>query len=589
MNQKHRGSLTVWLSLLTLAVISIYLYLFTNIQYCLNDDTVLMRSFAGNVGGVMETFNMFTHTLLAYPLHWLSVAFPLVAWYSVAQVAMLWIAAFSMLCSVQTILLRMEAKPWLAWLASTLNLLCFGMVFMTSITFTTTVALLSAAAVWKALEIDFAGSKRHITRDAVASFTLLAFGYMLRSTAALPGVCFWVLALLCRALIRPEHTPPLRAPLKILLFGLLALGALYLIRIVDMALSGEQAYIRWMNASVAGMDYGGIRNADIRTLQTIGWTEKERALVLDWYFMEDNITADSFAAFVPFMSHGTPAGAISALAHLLTKSRNMFYFTLFLGLSGAGALLCAAIAKPFDKWALLLPLATGGAALVGVGGLAYMGRLPMRAAATVMLPACALMLWLCFTSLHRLHGSGGLQKAVMPLLALCLCLAATKCLIVARSSVYNPVGFHGNRGNQRYEQLETYALSHPDQLLIADNAFNLDSRLFPDWRKGKATNILYAWGGWNNHSAGYRAVMRQYGLDHEHFTVLDFCRANVRLITGGDAPPDKLMDYLLERSQDKAVAHKDYTGDGFTVFSFHLADESGGESATVVPDSGANP
>ena len=306
MKQKHTAIRPEVLSLLTLAVLSVCLYLFTSIQYSLNDDTVLMRSFAGNVGGVMESFNMFTHTLLAFVLHHLSVAFPLVAWYSVAQVACLCAAGYSLLCSVQRILLRTGAKAWLAWLVSTVNLLCFGMVFMCSITFTTTVALLSAAAVWKVLAIDFSAGGGRVARAALCSFALLAMGYMLRNTAALPGVCFWAMALVGRALIRPQQSKPLRAPLLILLLGLGALGALYAIRAADMAASGEQAYIRWMEASVAGMDYGGIRNADLSLLHSIGWTRKEQALVLDWYFMEDNITAETFAAFAPYANHGTP-------------------------------------------------------------------------------------------------------------------------------------------------------------------------------------------------------------------------------------------------------------------------------------------
>ena len=185
------------------------------------------------------------------------------------------------------------------------------------------------------------------------------------------------------------------------------------------------------------------------------------------------------------------------------------------------------------------------------------------------------MLWLCFQGMGQLAAGNRLQKALLLLLAVCFCGASAKCLVLARDSAYNPVVLRGDRVNLRFAQLETYALEHPDQLLIADNAFSLDWTLFPDWREGKATNILYAWGGWNNHSAGYRAVMRQFGLAHDHFTVLDFCRKNVRLVTGGDAPPAPLMDYLLEQSQGKAVAEKTYTGEGFTLYAFHVADESG--------------
>ncbi len=572
MKEQNRLLTIRWVSAATTAVLYVVLYFCTNFHYSLNDDVILLRSFAGCVGGVYERFNVFTHPLLAWPLHSLSVLFPSVAWFSVLQLALLAGAAYAALSAVQRAALRMGWSLPVGWLLAALNLLCFSMVFLTSITFTTTAALLGAAAVWQLLALNLQRPARRVIAGALGSFGWLVLGYLLREVSAVTNLSFWVGALLCRGLLNADTATERRARWKPLLLSLgaalLTLALLAGVRAADMRLSGQSAYADWFNASVAGIDYGGVRNADAAVLQSVGWTQSERELVLNWYFLDGNISAQAFEAFTPFANAPNLTAAAQSFRILLAKSRNVLYFLVLLGAGGFGALLCAALDRRRRLWAFLAPVGTGLAVCLELGYLALYGRLPMRAAAAVLLPGCALMLWLCLEGASRLRGTGGPRRAALIVLTVLFGFLACKCVLFSWSTVYNPVSQRGEAETNPYGNLETYALAHPEELLIAENAFGMDWRLFPDWRVGKADNVLYNWGGWNNHSEGYNAVFARYGLDAGVFSAEDWIGGPVRLVTPGDKPFGPLVAFLRERAGGGFEVEKEYAGDGFAVYRF---------------------
>ena len=106
MDEQRNQSTIRATSAATVLVLYAVLWFCTNFHYDLNDDAILLRSFAGCVGGVYESFNAFTHTILAYALHGLSLLWPAFAWISVAQVALLAGAAYAMHSAVQQIACR---------------------------------------------------------------------------------------------------------------------------------------------------------------------------------------------------------------------------------------------------------------------------------------------------------------------------------------------------------------------------------------------------------------------------------------------------------------------------------------------------
>ena len=75
-------------------------------RYCQNDDIAILRSFLGYETGEPASFHIFIHGLLAWPMHWLALAFPTVAWFSVFQIALLclsvWMCAKGLMRALST-------------------------------------------------------------------------------------------------------------------------------------------------------------------------------------------------------------------------------------------------------------------------------------------------------------------------------------------------------------------------------------------------------------------------------------------------------------------------------------------------------
>ena len=133
----------------TVAALLAYVLFCTNVHYDLGDDVLLARSFGGMVGGVFESFNYITHTFLGWLMHGLSLLWPGVAWFSVAQVAVLWISAYAAVLSAMRAAQRLMLPAWCGWLAAVAYLLGLAAEGLTSVTYTLTAAAAGGAAVWR--------------------------------------------------------------------------------------------------------------------------------------------------------------------------------------------------------------------------------------------------------------------------------------------------------------------------------------------------------------------------------------------------------------------------------------------------------
>ena len=72
-----------------------------------------------------ENFNYITHTFLGWLMHGLSLLWPGVAWFSVAQVAVLWISAYAAVLSAMRAAQRLMLPAWCGWLAAVAYLLAW--------------------------------------------------------------------------------------------------------------------------------------------------------------------------------------------------------------------------------------------------------------------------------------------------------------------------------------------------------------------------------------------------------------------------------------------------------------------------------
>ena len=243
----------------TVAALLAYVLFCTNVHYDLGDDVLLARSFGGMVGGVFESFNYITHTFLGWLMHGLSLLWPGVTWFSVAQVAVLWISAYAAVLSAMRAAQRLMLPAWCGWLAAVAYLLGLAAEGLTSVTYTLTAAAAGGAAVWRLVAVDWQAGRKAAVRGALGSGALLYAAYLLRAQAFLPSLCLWVGALVALGLMKKGSWRALGAGAAAVavLFGVSA-G----VRAVQLSAPDRASYLAWQAARTQAIDYGGLAAAE---------------------------------------------------------------------------------------------------------------------------------------------------------------------------------------------------------------------------------------------------------------------------------------------------------------------------------------
>ena len=549
----------------TVAALLAYVLACTNPHYDLGDDVLLVRSFGGMVGGVYESFNYITHTFLGWLMHGLSLLWPGVAWFSVAQAALLWLSAYAAVLFAMRAAQRLALPAWCGWLAGMAYLLGLAAEGLTSVTYTLTAAAAGGAAVWRLMAVDWRAGYKAAVRGALGSGALLYGAYLLRAQAFLPSLCLWVGALAALGLMK-------RAPWRALGAGAAAVAVLFGVsagvRAVQLSAPERASYLAWQAARTQAVDYGGLAAAETEALEAAGLTPEMAELALSGCLLDASVTTEALAALEPPEEAHTPQEALETLRVLFRRSRGAYWACAALaGLCALAALLALAGPRGSRLWPFLASAGVGLAAAAMLLYLAWMGRLPARAAMTVLLPAVALALWLVLHGAAGLWTSGsGPRRAAAVAAVLVGAAMLAPCARAAYHSTYNPDPAQGESACTR---LERYALAHGDRLFIADLSLGDDRSLFPDWSAGKPANLLLAWGGWNNHSEGYCAAFARFGYAHDGFRIADFADSPLRLVTGAGAQPSDAFMACLNRQLGRPVtAVLEAEEGGFAVYAF---------------------
>ncbi len=176
----------------------------------------------------------------------------------------------------------------------------------------------------------------------------------------------------------------------------------------------------------------------------------------------------------------------------------------------------------------------------------FKGRMPLRAALLVLLPAAGLALGLLAMAL----GALGTGRAGAAARALSLVLAATLSVwaLCCQLPGFLPDPAHVLEMGDPAADLIAFAQSEPDMLILYDITLVGDSRLFPDVSEGVPHNLSY-WGGWWLRSPQSVAQFANWDVDLWHFDPETLLREDVLLATCVvDPPPNQLMSWLEEQT-----------------------------------------
>ena len=538
-HSRKRALCWLYAALMTLAVL-LFAFLGTEVRYAVNDDAAIMRSFLGYESGVPADFQIYIHGILAKPLYWLSMAFPLLPWFSYLQSALLGLACLIIAKSILQCFVKHEKPLWAGAVLALAFLLTLCLKYICRMTFTQTSALLGAAAVLQMLSIEHDRGGWRVVIGMLGALALAVLSYALRQITALPVLAFCGLAFV--VILWAEYGKKRSWKPMLLSLALVAvvMGGLVIAREVEIQNSDAQDYLAWQESNTDVIDYYGMKNVPQEAYDLVGWESETIVMANKWCFLDSDISTEAFQKLDAYMeAHDTRtlADRLSQgwadVVKVITQNPVDMRCLLLGLLAGITGLICA-----LCKRRLSIAFGYAAAALGALAMIAYLafgGRLPLRALLMVTLPVSALFVgWLPSVLPRRLS---------LPAALLCAAIAVwCACLFVPG---YLPNEEEDLVLGNAMGDLEEYALSEPESLFIYDDTLvGADLRAFPDYSEGMPTNITF-WGGWGMRSPENVKLFERYGIDLASFDPETLLREDVFIASGRvDPPPTVILEWL---------------------------------------------
>ena len=571
MTTRHRNGLCWLIGIGMTAALFAFVFLALDPKYAVNDDSGILRPFMGYETGEPAHFHIYIHGLLAWPLHWLGLAAPGVAWFSWMQLGFLFLASVVCQKSILQGFLRKNLPLW----AGALFALAFGFAFVlpyvARITFTQTAALLGAAAAAQILSIDGAASRGAVYRGMGLSLLLCVLAYSLRQITLLPILAFCALAMGYVALGWDGLGG--KRSLRPLLAGACAfavvLGCMAGLREWEIEENGAREYLRWQSATEELIDRYDIRDIPEEELARVGWSMNTATMVASqWFFLDESISTEAFDELTAYV-HATRDESIGTLGReamevlaAFPEENRAFMPGIWLALALLVLAAAGAAGLPGGRRRRILLMLAGIALLTGAM-LFYLafakGRMPLRAALMALLPAAAMVFALLPEAFCARRGRIMMAVALVACVGLCAWQGALQI-----PSLLPDEEREAELGNPVEDLLE-YALSDESMLIIHDNILAGDLRLFPDTSEGIPHNVSF-WGGWGLRSGESIRQFANFGIDLLHFPPETFLRDDVLFAaTVVDPPPKFMLNYLREKV-DPNVDCMLYGENGFVYF-----------------------
>jgi len=563
-----------WVIGLVLAsLLMIGVFLFADVYYTVNDDAGILRFFIGYQPGGPSNFCLCFQAPVSSLLYGLSSLFPGVAWFSVMQFFLLWLANAVIFKSLMQCFIRQGRSLWAGLAVSLLFFAQFSLYTIARVTFTVTSAMLGAAAVAQMMSIGVqAVTPRRYVLRSLPAIGMLAFAYALRNLAALPAYVFFSIVIAGHALTLwglGRRTLRGLRPLGItLLAAVVALGGMVGAYTWEISAKGQDAYMAWSQARFKATDYLSFSQISDDVYAQVGWSQSEVKMLENWYTMDADYTTQAFETVVRLSGRSVQTSAGAAIYALSTHFPLIVLSFVLLLCQGMACLLWL---RWFHRGEALRPalvlMATGMLCFLMFSYLALQGRLPVRAAQAPVLPAAVIVFCLIPECLPRKGSLTGWRRRALPVT---LALLITATLAVAVPTAYNLRKIPSPWNYNTYDDMDVQALSHPDQLWVYDIDLVNDTRIFPDVSKGIPTNLMF-WGGWESGSKEYLARLAAFGIDDEHFSAEDWLNPAMRFLSVKEEPNELLLDYLREQTGKDVRFERERLSAGLYGYRFYVA------------------
>lgn len=549
-----RGLCWLYAALMTAALMAFAL-LATEVLYAVNDDAGIMRAFLGYETGTPVSFQLYIHGLLAWPLYWLSCAFPNLPWFTYLQMALLALALCVIAKSIMQCFVKHHKPLWMGAVLAAAVLLTLGLKHVSRLTFTQTSALLGMAAVLQMFSVDHSRGSVRVVLGMAGALGLLALGYAMREESLLPYLAFCGLAFVMLFVEHYGFGKQAKRSMKPMVISLVLVAVVVLglvgMRQLEYQREDIRDYLAWHNARSGLTDFYDLRAITPEALELVGWDEATLSMLKGWCYLDSEITTESLLTLTEYLqAHDTRtlsdriSQAWTLLQMIPPVEPTAIRCLLILAVVALFALIGAVCRRGRNGRLILAILITLLAAAAMVFYLALQGRLMMRVILVATLPAGAILLALL---------PACLPKRLNAVLAACVVLCAgytAWCMTDVLPDILPDPEKELELGSAMGD-LEDFALWDEEYLILYDDTLEgADLRAFPDYSEGMPHNIA-CWGGWDLRSPQSIEQFERFGFDLMNLQPEDLLSENIYIASGRvDPPPRPLTAWVKERLGD---------------------------------------
>ena len=588
-------SMIVSLSLLLMTYIAI------PIAYMTNDDFWIMTELGGYFVNNPPVFHWYLNPIFSWFVSNLYEWVPFCNWYPLLHIIAIFISVFIINICIYKYGKRLSIHPLFSLI---LCVLCYILLFCypaSTLSFTVTPAILATGAI--AMLLTFSYCNKYWQFLVLFESSMMFICFIWREDTGKALLCFFLLALFYRGfrdqldisvIEKKKRGKLLFRDITCLLLVIISIISAILVKEYVYALPQYSNYVSFEQSRIKYMDYPHEYYCENpERYEDAGINESLAALVNEWFFMDENVTAEAFEELNDYAASSTQLidglkqsitnRSFSKLSeeHALVSISFASLFVLFAMIIG---LLSSCIKHPQQKMQTLLLFFSSLFAFGGCGllllSLYAKQRLLLRVYLVVIIPAIIFLLFL-FLEVKKMRtscppketkhfwvprncmirGSIFLKYVLLALI-----------LILYTKTLNSEIG--ENEKLSRYSsfeetnQLFDLAQKHPENIYIYDLSLStsIDPKIY--YRVGKGPSNLLFYGGCSMFAPSYYEQIQQLGLNEMYADI--FLQDNVYFVAKDWGTYNLLYAYLAEKYGVQRMELTETINGNIGVYQYYL-------------------
>ena len=523
-----------------LCVTSAYIVMYHTMggYFLSNDDTGMMKTVSGYSSGVPTSYHQFMCTALGVFFESLYIMKPDVSWYSHVYVGIVIVSISTMLyVMIRSVKLKEKWMQAMGVFAVTVYVSAITLFGVYNISWTETSTFCGSAALALLLTLTGSHSKKTRTMICVVSGILVVLNALVRFTAFLPLIPFYIVAVIY-VVLKNQKKFNLRLHIIFVASVMMILGALYIYSSID------REYKETQIETVSHSDFDVYRShfsdypivpyeGNEEFYQSIGWDKSLYTMAhYKWMYIDRRFNTENLKKIYEMSKNisenqseavtGPNYNFLVDFYKIPHNDNQWFLLTLmvtgFALLGVCGTIWCLIVKK---RKYLVDSLMIMGINLLSIFESLYAimrGRYIFRVFLCSAIPAFCISTVVIIRIISNIDKPAVYeaaknihQKVKAYVLIGVTFISLMSFIVVAHQNFNREYKIKRDEANVLSTAIERYCVVHKENLYVHNGISTSDSQLFLDMSlRGCSQNLLF-WGGTGVFSAGYYDTVGQYG------------------------------------------------------------------------------